>query len=453
MDLILFSCKARLQSYFRQKRTQRILLLLLGIAMSVFYSWMFSYLLQKAHEGGINPSVEKVLGYTNLFILAITIMRSFFPAYIPKTEFIHRIYPIKPMQKFWVELVVELASPFYFVLVSFLLMLFILSPDYGVGHLLQSLMVFLTAHITRRSLQLLVERRIKWRQSAFITAAIMAGAFVALQVREPMYEPITSPLLLIVHLAALGFFTASSYFLEQAAFEPKQKVVSYSQNSRRSLAWRLFKNNKIAKQLILFGLAFKVLMLAADAGAYTTKGVHLYDQNISIWMFVGPLVLYTYVFNNVWGFYKTLWLTTERASGNIIDFLKASLMPLRVPLLLDAGLVVLYVAFFNKEHAVFILLMYFTSVLVLTPIGIIASFLSPKVVRGGVMSFGAKTSYLYTFISILLIGLLFLPLLHPLLYLVYPVVIGITIFAVVAVLKEYPKYKYQLFERLYKTEV
>ncbi len=453
MDLILFSCKARLQSYFRQKRNQRILLLLLGIALSVFYSWMFSFLLQKAHEGGINPSVEKVLSYANLLILAITIMRSFFPAYIPKTEFIHRIYPIKPIQKFWVELVVELASPFYFVLVSFLLTLFILSPDYGFGHLLQSLLVFLTAHITKRSLQLLVERRIKWRQSAFISAAVMAGAFIALQVREPMYEPISSPLLLVVHLAALGFLTLSSYFLEQAAFEPKQKVVSYSHNARRSLGWRLFKNNKVAKQLILFGLAFKVLMLAADALAYEMKGTHLYEQNFTIWVFIGPLVLYTYVFNNVWGFYKTLWLTTERASGNIMDFLKASLMPLRVPLLLDAGLVVLYIAFFNQEQAVFIVAMYITSVLVLTPIALIASFLSPKVVRGGVMSFGAKTSYLYTFISILLIGLLFLPLLHPLLYLIYPVVIGISLFAVIAVLKEYPKYKYQLFEKLYKIEV
>jgi hypothetical protein len=281
----------------------------------------------------------------------------------------------------------------------------------------------------------------------------MAGAFIALQVREPMFEPASLPLLLIVHLAAVGFLLASNYFLEQAAIEPRHKEVHGVQNARRSLGWRLFKNHKLAKQLLLFGFGFKVLILAADAGAYMTKGVHLYDKNVSLWLFMGPLIIYTYVFNNVWGFYKTLWLTTERTSGNYKDFLKAILLPLRMPLLLDAGILVLYLALFNHDKAVFILIMYVTSVLVLTPLGIISSFVSPKVVKGGLLSFGAKTSYLYTFISMTVVGLLFLPLLHPLLYLIYPVIIGMALFAMVAVLKEYPKYKYKLYETLYKTEV
>jgi hypothetical protein len=209
----------------------------------------------------------------------------------------------------------------------------------------------------------------------------------------------------------------------------------------------------MAKQLLLFGLGFKLLMLGIDATVYMAKGVHMLDKNISLWLFVGPLVIYTYVFNNVWGFYKSLWLTTERATGNYKEFLKASLLPLRLPLLIDAAIVLLYVALFNHKQATFILLMYVAAVLVLTPIGIIASFTSPKMVKGGILSFSAKTSYLYSFISILLLGLLFLPLLHPILYLVYPLVIGLTLFAMVAVLKEYKQYKYKLFETLYKTEV
>ncbi|EJF11064.1 hypothetical protein O71_05379 [Pontibacter sp. BAB1700] len=113
---------------------------------------------------------------------------------------------------------------------------------------------------------------------------------------------------------------------------------------------------------------------------------------------------------------------------------------------------VLYVAFFNHEQATFILLMYAAAVMVLTPIGIIASFTSPKMVKGGILSFSAKTSYLYSFLSMLLLGLLFLPLLHPMLYMVYPIVIALTLFAMVAVLQEYKQFKYKLFETLYKTE-
>lgn len=453
MDLILFSCKAKLSSYFRQQKTQRVLLLALGIILSGFYGWLFSFLLAKSHNGGINPGVKQLIGYINLFILAITILRGFFPAYLPKVELIPRLYPVRPSQKFWTELVVELVSPFYFVIINFLFLLFLLSPDFTFMRLVQSIMVFLTAHLTRRSLQLFVERKMNWFKSNFITAAVFAGAFVALQVKAPMFTPAETWIMLVVHLAAFGFFLASNYFLEEAATEPKRRVVNYSQNKQRSLSWRLFQNSKMAKQLLLFGIAFKVLMLAADATTFSIKGIHLYDKNASIWLFIAPLVLYSYVFNNGWGFYKNLWLTVERTSGSTLDFLKASLMPLRIPLIIDAALLVLYIAFFNQENAVFILAMYVASVLVLTPIGIVASFVSPKAVRGGVMSFNTKTSYLYNFISIGLVGLLFLPLLHPLLYLVYPLVIGGAFFALMAVLKEYRKYKYNLFEKLFKTEV
>ncbi|WP_018479035.1 hypothetical protein [Pontibacter roseus] len=452
MDLILYSCKARLNSYFRQKKVQRVLLLMLGIVLSGFYAWLFTFLLQQSQEGSFEFGIEKMLGYTNLLLLALTILRGFFPAYIPKADFINRIYPVKPLKRFWTELVVELVSPFYFVLLNFLVLLFLMSPDYTFLHLVQSFLVFLTAHVTRRTLQLFIERKINWRSSMFVGAVVMAGAFIALQARAPMFEPSYTFLMLVVHLASLGSFLTSNYFLEQAAHEPKRRTVNYSSDARRSLGWRLFKNHKMGKQLLLFGLGFKVLMLGIDATVYMAKGIHMLDKNMSLWLFVGPLVIYTYVFNNVWGFYKSLWLTTERATGDYKEFLKASLMPLRMPLLLDAAIVLLYVALFNHEQATFILLMYSAAVLVLTPIGIISSFTSPKMVKGGILSFSAKTSYLYSFISIFLLGLLFLPLLHPLLYLVYPVVIAMTLFAMVAVLREYKQYKYKLFETLYKTE-
>lgn len=454
MDLIIFSCQTRLASYFRQKRLQRVLLMMLGIVLSGVYAWMFSYMLQNAQEGDINVNPEKVLGYANLALLAITILRGFFPAYIPRAEIIQRIYPIKPLKKFWVELVVEFASPFYFVLVNFLFLLFFMAPAYSFLLLLQSILVLLTAQVTKRSLQVFVERKMRWTHKHFVSSAVFAAAFIALQARIPMYEPIvdSSQLLIIAHLAALGFLVASNFFLELAAAEPRRKVVNYSQNGKRSLSWRLFKNHKSAKQLIIFGLGFKILMLGADAGAFAAKGHHLYDQNMAIWMFMGPLVLFTYVFNNVWGFYKNLWLTTERATGHYKDFLKASLLPLGIPLLIDAVVSLLYVAFFNHDKMLFILLMYITSVLVLTPVGIISSFVSPKVVKGSLMSFGSKTSYLYTFISMALFGMLFLPMLHPILYLLYPLLIAGALFALVAVLREYPKYKYKLFETLFKAE-
>lgn len=452
MELVLYSCKAKLASYFRQKKLQRVLLLSLGIIVAGLYSWGFTFLLKQAAEGSINTSAEKIISYANLLVLAVTILRGFFPAYIPKTEFIHRLYPIKPLQKFWVELMVELATPFYFVLVNFLLLLFMMSPEYGFLHFFQSLMVLLTAHITKRSLQVIIERKIRWKSINFLSAAIMAGGFLALQARVPMFEPASSLPYLGVHLAALASFVIANYLLEQAALEPKRRVVNYSTATRRGLGWRLFANHKMAKQLLLFGLGFKMLMLGMDALSYSLKGVHIFDKNPSVWLFMGPLVIFSYVFNNIWGFYKTLWLTTERASGNYKDFIKVSLMPLRLPLLLDAGILFLYLALFNHEQAYFVVPMYLASVLILTPVGIISSIVSPKVVRGGMMSFTAKTSYLFSFISILLMGLLFLPLLHPILFLIYPVVIGIVFFATVAVLKEYPRYKYKMFETLYKTE-
>ncbi|MBC5992580.1 hypothetical protein [Pontibacter cellulosilyticus] len=452
MDLIIFSCRARLASFFRQKKLQRVLLLALGIVGSAFYAWLFSFLLQKAHLGGINPSVQQVLQYANLFLLAIIILRGFFPAYIPKVNIIQRIYPVRALQKFWIEFVVELVSPFYFILVNFLILLFLMSPEYTFLHLLQSLLVMFTAHVTLRSLQVFVERRMRWLSMNFLSAAVLAGGFVALQARVPMFTASDEWLYLIVHLASLGFLIAANFFVELAAAEPKRREVSYSSNARRSLGWRLFKNHKLAKQMILFGLVFKGFFLAVDAFSAYKTGTHIFDKNVVMWIFVGPMIIYSYVFNNAWGFYKNLWLSIERSSGNYVDFVKASLLPLRVPLLMDAVLTALYVTFFNHANALFIVALYIGSVLLLTPFGIIISIISPKAIKGGLFSFEAKSSYFYNFLGIAIYAMLFLPLLHPVLYLIYPVLIGIMFFALVAVLKEYPTYKYKLFETLFKAE-
>jgi hypothetical protein len=452
MDLVLFSLKARFNGFFRQNKTQRVLLLAGGIVLSGFYGWLFSFLLTKAHDGGINPGVDQVIGYINLFVLAITVIRGFFPAYIPKLDLVPRLYPINPLKRFWVELPVELFSPFNFVLVNFLFLLFVLSPDYTFMHLMQSMMVLLTAHVTRRSLQILIERKMRWLHLNFISAAVLGMAFVALQARLPMFQPANGWIELVVHICSLAAFLGANYFLELAAAEPKRKVVNYSHSKHRSLSWRLFKNSKQARQLLLFALGLKLFILGADAMVYTAKGIHIYEKNVTIWIFFAPVIVYSYVFNNVWGFYKNMWLTVERTSGSIKDFLKASLVPLRVPLLIDAVLLALYVAFFNHEQVVFIVAMYVTSILVLTPLSIISSFVSPKEVKGSIMSFSAKTSYLFNILSLGVTGLLLLPLLHPILYLIYPVVLLVVMFAMVAVLRENRKYKHELFGKLFKAE-
>ncbi|MEJ8802251.1 hypothetical protein [Pontibacter sp. H249] len=452
MDLIIFSCRARFASFFRQKKLQRVLLLSLGIVGSAFYAWLFSFLLTKAHQDGINPGVQQVLQYTNLFLLAIIILRGFFPAYIPKSNLIPRIYPVKALQKFQAEFVVELVSPFYFILINFLFLLYLMSPEYTFLHLLQSTLVIHTAHVTLRSLQVFVERRMRWLSINFASAAVMAGGFVALQARVPMYTASDEWLYLVVHLASLGLLIVSNFFVEQAAAEPKRREVSYSTSARRSLGWRLFKNHKLAKQMIVFGLVFKGFFLAVDAFSAYKTGTHIFDKNMIMWIFVGPMIIYSYVFNNAWGFYRNLWLSIERSSGSYVDFVKASLLPLRVPLMMDAMLTVIYVMLFNQANAMFIVALYIGSVLLLTPFGIIVSIISPKAIKGGLFSFEAKSSYFYNFLGMALYAMLFLPLLHPILYLVYPVLIGLMFFALVAVLREYSTYKYKLFETLFKAE-
>ncbi|WP_266204599.1 hypothetical protein [Pontibacter kalidii] len=452
MDLILFSCRARINSFFRQKRLQRVLLLSLGLVSAGVYSWLFAFLLQQAGEGSTKLSVDQVLEYTNLFMLAIIILKGFFPAYIPKASLIPQLYPVSALQRFRTELVVELVSPFYFVLLNFLVLMYLMSPLYTLLHLLQSVLVILTAHVTLRSLQVFIERRMRWKNANFYSAAVMAAAFIALQVRVPMFYPVSEWLMLVVHLAALGAFVTANFFLEKAASEPRRKTVNYSTSARRSLGWRLFKNHKQARQMLIFGFVFKVFILGADALAFAKKGEHLLDEVMTLWLFVGPLVVFSYVFNNVWGFYRNLWLTVERSSGTTKDLLRVTWLALRLPLLIDAVLTFVYVAVFNQGEAFFVVMMYLGSVLVMAPLSIIASVVSPKTVSGGMFSFSAKASYLFNFIAIGLLCLLFLPLIHPLLYLVYPVVVGGTIFALVAVLKEYPRYKYKLFETHFKAE-
>ncbi|GHA78140.1 hypothetical protein [Pontibacter akesuensis] len=450
MDLIVFCWRARIRSFFGERHLKNVLLLILGVLAAGGYSWLFTYLLNLAHENKFASGTDEVLAYSNLFLLAIIILKGFFPAYVPKANLINQIYPLSALQRFRAELLVELVSPFYFVALNFLVLLFLSSPHYTVLHLLQSILVLLTAHVTLRSLQVLVERRTRWRSANFYSAAVMAAAFIALQARMPMFKATSDWLMLVVHMAALGFFLGANFLLELAAAEPRRKIVEHSTDARRSINWRLLRNHKLVKQMLLFGLAFKVILLGLDAFAYTSKGQHVLDEIATLWLFAGPIIVYSYVFNNLWGFYRNLWLTIERSSNKAKDLVRVTLQLLRLPLLLDAAVTFAYIAFFNHENALFAVVMYVGAILLLTPLSIVASIVSPKTVKGGLFSFSSKTSTLFNFLSIGLFGMLFLPLLHPILYLVYPVLIAGAMLAMVAVLKEYPKYKYKLHETHFK---
>ncbi|GAB3830593.1 hypothetical protein GCM10028895_46870 [Pontibacter rugosus] len=306
-------------------------LLMLGVVLAGVYSWIFAFLLRQAHQGHLSLNTHQVLEYANLFLLAIIILKGFFPAYVPKSNLIPPIYPISALQRFRTELLVELVSPFYFVLLNFLFLLYLSSSHYTGLHFLQSILVLITAHVTLRSLQLFVERKMRWRSINFYSAVVMALAFIALQARVPMFRPVADWWMLAVNIAALGFFVSANFLLELAAAEPRSKEVNHHAGARRSLNWRLFKNHKLVKQMLIFGLVFKIVILGLDAFVYVHKEKHILDEISTLWLFVGPLIIYSYVFNNLWGFYRNVWLSIERSSNKAGDLIKFTLQLLCLP--------------------------------------------------------------------------------------------------------------------------
>ncbi len=315
-------------------------------------------------------SVEQFRYYTLLAVAGITLARMVFPNYIPMKQLFPVYYPVSRIEKYLASLVIDFQKPFFFYILVFIFSSYYYLQTYALQFLITGLLVVVTSHLVRRFLQYLTDFETKsswWFVHGLGVSAIVLF-FVAL-----IFKGIEFPFLLIALALILVWI---GFFQEGSIISIRQGEMT-SRTNKLHIIPKLLLNNKKVRLPLVIGLLFKSFILVIIFLAAKLKGKDLFEKQFVFWIFATPLILFTYVFDNMWGFWKSLWLNLELRIGQHKILVGYGLRLMLIPLLIDL-LVTMSLLLFSRNDYRFIIIFYLTTTVYLVTMSFFWSVLTPR---------------------------------------------------------------------------
>lgn len=352
-----------------------------------------------------------------------------------------KFYPLSNLERYASSLINDFYKPFFLYM-----FIFILSGSYyaefsKISFLISASLAVLSAHFVRRSLQYIIDFTTKPSMRFIHIVVLLAGVYYISIFFFNTYDMISQLGLIILLLLLIGF-------LQESFIQTRKAREVQSINRLSNISLKLLWNNKKVRLPLLVGFGFKILFVLGYFFLYQTEKTHIIDKSPMIWLFVSPLVIYTYVFHNVWGFWKDLWMTTELRISGYGPKTKQVFQLISIPLIIDL-MITLPLLFIAKENLEFIILYYITTSLFLLAQSFLWSLITPRKItasfqiRGSVSPWAVIISMLSIFILAAVKNSQWFYFLIPILILLAAIAYGLSLYL-------YKDKKYILSDKLLK---
>lgn len=383
------------------KSPWKIVLHLIFLFTAWGYGRLFAELTNKASNGVLDSvSPEFLINFALLFIASITIIRMLIPTYKPQKQVFPKYYPLSKWQRYCLSIVSDFLTPYFFYITLFIATSYWDLEYSKFAFLFSSFSILLSSHLIRRMFHYLIDYKLKaFGYFYYAITAIMLSLLI-LNFDFLMHYPNYASLLIPI----LFFFVG--YFLECQVVENKNIDLSTS-SSKGNYLFKLLVNSNKARLPLIVGLLVKLFILVIDLVMFKSKGKHIFDGQLVYWMFASPLIVFTYIFNNTWGFWKNIWLNYELRSGKYSDMIKFNLRLLFIPLTIDV-LITLPILLFSWHNYQFLSLFYFTSLVFLICTSFVWSLLFPIAIKSTFQMKGSSSfvSSIVTMIAVILLSVI-----------------------------------------------
>lgn len=377
----------KLKFFIRElKNPWRILLTLFLSFTAWIYGLLFGQLYNKLYSGEIDViSSERFLNYTFIAIAGLTIIRMFFPNYNPLKLLFPKYYPISKRKKYLASLINDFQKPYFFYISIFVLSATLYLENSTIQFLSTVFFILISSHLVRRYFQYIID--FKTNTNAIIIQVLGLISIVSFFVSVSLLklELIIPILILIAVLTLLGYFQESSI----AAISNRE---IRNKSDKLSITLKLLLNNKKSRLPLIVGLIFKTLILLADFFLFRIKGKHLFEGKIVFWLFASPLIIFTYVFNNAWGFWKNLWLNIELRIGQYKPMIWLGLRLMLIPLFIDIAITISILLLSWSDYR-FILIFYFTTSIYLILLSFLWSLITPRKIASSFQMKGSTSPW------------------------------------------------------------
>lgn len=431
----------KIKYYLKRNRTPgRMVLSLLVILSAIIYGLSYQILKQMCESGIVeNLSANDTMKYTLLLIFAVSIGRMIFPAYKPITLLYPKFYPSPTSHRYVASVINELTQPFFFYMLIFIVSgsLFTKTPDFE--FLCLAVLFMVGGHLLRRSIQYFIDFKLTLMgKLSMIVILLVMSLFVVIKIRfhDPFFVFGTVLLLFIA-----GWVQHLS-IKESTAKKTNHKSTNYG------MMLKILLHNPGLRLPLLIGLAVKTIFLLIDLYLYHKKGSHLFNGDAVYWLFIPPLIYFTYIFNNIWGFCFNLWLNLQLRVESYLPFVAKSFI-LMLPLLIIDLLITLPLLWMGHDDKIFVLTFYFATTLSLLLLSFMWSLVTPKKVTT-TFQLNGSTSNTGVLVMMVIIFIMAGISKYKEVYLFVPVLVLLSAAGFRYSLVSFKKRKYILFEKLQK---
>jgi len=424
------------------KSPWKIVLHLIFLFTAWAYGRLFAELTNKASNGVLDSvSPEFLINFALLFIAGITIIRMIVPTYKPQKQVLPTYYPISKWQRYCLSVVSDFQTSYFFYIALFVVISFWNLEYSKLTFLFTGFSILLSAHLVRRMFHYYIDFKLNAFSYVYFAITTLIFTVVVLNIdfflHYLQYVSILVPILL--------FFVG--YFLECQVIENKNVELTTS-SSKGNYLFKLLVNSNKARLPLIVGLLVKLFILVIDLVMFKSKGKHIFDGQLVYWMFASPLIVFTYIFNNTWGFWKNIWLNYELRSGKYSDMINFNLRLLFIPLTIDV-LITLPILLFSWHNYQFILLFYFTSLVFLICTSFVWSLLFPMAIKSTFQMKGSS-SFVSSFVTMIAVILLSVIKIYNWFYILIPIYLIASFVAYKLAIDLYKDKKYLITNKLMK---
>lgn len=340
--LLSFTIKSRLRQLFGGKYAWAVNgWRLLWLFFTTIYGLGIAFLMTKGYEEPEKINLSEFIFAMNVMAFMMVLLRNFFPFYQFRSPFIPAIYPIARWKAIFLEIVYDMFS-LLFVMALIFFGLAAFGKGYFLQHFAESMLIIGNGYFIERSMKKFLEQQFDGYCAAFGLFIISILAFIGLHFWMPDAYAITR---IAYSLALFLFFIGNIFF--NIYLESKRSMLKggshkvYATTNRpmtisNAIIPYYFKNKKI-RLMIIMAIAFKVFFMVASVACYLKKGGFFFQPEALFWVFLSPLVIFTYTHCNLFGYMRSIWLSAVN-SGNWQHLLKIYFSTLAIPLTIDAVL-------------------------------------------------------------------------------------------------------------------
>lgn len=417
------------------------------VLISILYGRGFAELL----NGNLflfNESVyEKIKLGLLVLVATFTFFRGFFPTYKPVPSLFKKFHPLNSRFRFILNYLSDFVSLYFFVMSAFIISYVFFSTEMNLGYSYLIIVTLLGSHMLRRSFQTIIENKKSFSllNSISISVAIVISAISIWSFLDYQVSTIWLGTGLIIA------FILITYTIEEKSDNEVTNVSVTNGNNKSiwNISLNLFLKNKFVRTPIIFGLSFKIIILTLDILIYSKSGIHFGNNLFIVFLFASPIIIFTYIFNNVWGYYKNYWFVIDQRLSGGKSIFKMYVYILWLPILVDMIISLTYLIISPSNLLFEGLVMYFISLITLTIGGFIWSMFNPSSVEQG-LSFKVNTTILGSITSIIVVSSFMLLFISPWFYLIVPIYLILSVGIYLWMTSVYPRKRFYIFQNIYK---